>query len=187
MDLSKLPKLSKTGEAQESSRPNEMPAAEPTPTAAPSAPAQSLAVGGWIEAWVSIGIGLFLLLFWPRFLQWLSSRLFHTHFDEFIDNNNNVIPYQTLPVFWSDLGPTLFGIALVIDGLLMFTRRRGFYWFAFGLTIAATTFNLLWVVISYSNYGLAPISFLAVIFGVIMAVTQWRALHPTHVVFAAGA
>lgn len=186
MDLSKLPKLSKTGEAQVSSPPQQLPSAEPLSQATPI-PAQSLTSASWLETWISITIGLFLLLVWPRFLQWLSSRLFHTHFNEFIDANGNVVPYQTRPEFWSDLGPTLFGVALVIDGLLMFTRRRALYWFAFALTVATTAFNLVWVVVSYSNYGVAPISCLAVIFGVIMAVTQWRALHPLNMPFARGA
>jgi hypothetical protein len=179
MDLSKLPKLSKTTEA-------ERPAAQQPPTTAaepplahlpPALPAQAVLTGGWGEAWLSIGIGIFLLFFQPRFLQWLSSSIFHTHFNEFHDlDSNNIVPYQTLPEFWSDLGLTLFGVVLLLDGLLMFTRRRSLCWFALGLTTASTVLNLVWCVGSFSEYGFAPISFLAVVFGVFMAAAQWRML-----------
>ncbi len=182
MDLSKLPKLSKTSEAQQQDAQTRPPAPTESSAAQPETPppylyAQTSPItpaGGWSETWLSIGIGVFLLLFQPRFLQWLSSRMFHTHFDEFMDANNNIVPYQTLPEFWSDLGPTLFGIVFIIDGLLIFTRRRELYWAAFGLTIAATAYNLVWCFGSYSKYGFAPISFLAVIFGGFIATAQWR-------------
>jgi hypothetical protein len=180
MDLSKLPKLSKTGEAQQQDA-QTRPPTESSATQSETLPdypyaqkSQITPAGGWSETWLSIGIGVFLLLFQPRFLQWLSSRLFHTHFDEFMDANNNIVPYQTLPEFWSDLGPTLFGIVFIIDGLLIFTRRRELYWAAFGLTVAATAYNLLWCLGSYPKYGFAPISFLAIIFGGFIATAQWR-------------
>jgi hypothetical protein len=183
MDLSKLPKLSKTNEAQQLDAqmrpppPMESSAAQPEPQPAKVTyvwSSQTAAAGGWSETWLSIGIGIFLLLFQPRFLQWLSSRLLHTHFDEFLDADGNIVPYQTLPEFWSDLGPTLFGIVFIVDGLLIFSRRRELYWTAFGLTIVATVYNLVWCIGSYSKYGFAPISFLAVIFGGFIAIAQWR-------------
>ncbi|MGD0542345.1 MAG: hypothetical protein ABSB33_12590 [Tepidisphaeraceae bacterium] len=181
MDLSKLPRLSKTSEAERLD--GRMPPSAIEPSAVESEPpavvpyarsSQSAPAAGWSETWLSIGIGIFLLLYQPRFLQWLSSRLFHTYFNEFRDADSNIVPYQTLPEFWSDLGPTLFGFVLIIDGLVMFTRRRGLYWAAFGLTIVSTAFNLVWCIGSYSKYGFAPISFLAVIFGGFIATAQWR-------------
>ncbi len=178
MDLSKLPKLSKTNEAQQQDAQTRPPPPIDPPEPLPDVPyarqSQSAPAGGWSETWLSIGIGIFLLLFQPRFLEWLSSRLFHTFFNEFTDANNNIVPYQTLPEFWSDLGPTLFGFVFIIDGLLIFTRRRELYWAAFALTIIATAYNLLWCIGSYSKYGFAPISFLAVIFGGFIASAQWR-------------
>jgi len=130
---------------------------------------------GVAETWISLGVGLFLLLFYPRFLQWASSRVFHTHFVEFTDNDTGaVVPYQTLPEFWSDLGPTLFGVVLILDGLLILTRKPALVMAAFVLTLISTAFNIVWVVVSYSKYGLAPISFLAVIFGGFILSTQWN-------------
>jgi hypothetical protein len=132
--------------------------------------------GAWPDAWISIAIGIFLLFWQPRFLQWTSSRIFHTAFNEFLDPSGNVVPYQTLPQFWSDLGPTLFGIVLIVDGLLIFARKRALVWIALILTVAASGFNLCWFIGSYSKYGFAPISALAVIFGVYIASSQWRML-----------
>lgn len=173
MDFSKLPKLSRTGESQPAPNQSDVPEASPTPPAA-SAPAPA-AGGGFFEAWLSIGIGAFVLLIQPRFLQWLSSRIFHTSFNEFTDpDTNNVVPYTTVPEFWSDLGVTLFGVVLILDGLLIFTRRKSLCWVALVITVVSTVYNLLWLVGSYSKYGLPVVSFLAVIFGVFMAGTQWR-------------
>ena len=191
MDLSKLPKLSKTSEAQQlDAQTRPPPPTESSAAQLESRPvkvtyvwsSQSAPAGGWSETWLSIGIGIFLLLFQPRFLEWLSSRLFHTYFNEFLDADNNIVPYRTLPEFWSDLGPTLFGIVFIMDGLLIFTRRRELYWTAFAPTILATGYNLLWCIGSYSKYGFAPISFLAVIFGGFIATSQWRLikLQPWH-------
>jgi hypothetical protein len=190
MDLSKLPKLSKTQETRrlemdKQSPEGEPPAAQPEPPQADvtyASSSQPAPAGGWSETWLSIGIGIFLLLYQPRFLEWLSSRMFHTYFNEFRDDANNIVPYQTLPEFWSDLGPTLFGLVLIIDGLVIFTRIREIYWVAFGMTVATTAFNLVWCIGSYSNYGFAPISFLAIIFGGFIATAQWRLirLQPVH-------
>jgi hypothetical protein len=169
MDLSKLPKLS--------SNPEEPP---PTTTDQPvvqyASAASSRPPTGVGEAWISLGVGTFLLLWQPRFIQWVSFRVFGTSFNQFLDPAGNVVSYQSLPEFWSDLGPTLFGIVLILDGLLFFTRRRGPLRIALALTVVAVAFNLCWTVFSYSKYGLAPLSALAVIFGIFIASAQWRTL-----------
>jgi hypothetical protein len=170
MDLSKLPKLSKTQE-QLSAEPTPV---EPAVKVAPVAPSTGGSHLG--EAWLSIGVGAFLLFFEPRFLQWASSRLFHTAFNEFLDGNGAVVPYPTVPEFWSDLGITLFGLVLILDGILLFTHQRTLVWIAFALTVITTALNLWWMIGSYSTFGFAPISFLAVIFGGYIASSQWRIL-----------
>jgi hypothetical protein len=170
MDLSKLPKLSDTRAADNDGGTPVTPVpavAEPFPPHRPTAV-------GLAETWLSIGVGLFVLLFWPRFLQWASSRVLHTHFDEFVDSNGAIVPYQTLGEFWSDLGPTLLGVVLVVDGLLLFTRRPALIVVAMGLTLLSTIFNLIWLIVSFGKYGLAPLSFLAVFFGGFILMTQWH-------------
>jgi hypothetical protein len=181
MDLSKLPKFSNSSPT---------PSSDPTPPASadaipadpvnhasnPYSPAPPASTGNFAEAWISIGVGIFLFLWQPRFLQWLSSRLFHTSFNEFIDPNGNLVAYQSLPEFWSDLGPTLFALVLVLDGLLLFSRSRALIRVGFVLTVTTTFFNLVWFAVSYSKYGPAYISFLAFIFGAFMASSQWNML-----------
>ena len=176
MDVSKLPKLSQTTPpADRSTVP-----AEPAPAAVPALPysTQPRAMA-YAEAWISIGVGLFLWLFQPRMLQWLSSRLFHTHFDEFVRDDGTIVSYLSQPAFWMDLGPTLFGLVLILDGLIIaFIRRPAFIWAALLLTALTTAYNLIYLVISYSQSGFAPISFLAVLFGGYMVVVQWQMVRP---------
>jgi len=134
------------------------------------------------EAWLSLAIGAFLLLMYPRFLQWLSSRVFHTHFNEFQLEDGTIVPYTQVPEFWMDLGPVLFGIVLILDGIvLLATRSRRLLAIAFVLTIVATAYNAVYVVGSYARSGFAPISFLAAVFGIYIAWSQWRTLQMTRV------
>jgi hypothetical protein len=145
-----------------------------------SYPAQApepLGAGG--DIWISIAVGVILLLMQPRFLLWVSSRIFHTHFNEFIkqDGSGTIVPYPQVPEFWGDLGPTLFALVLILEGIaLAFSRNRAVLSLAFGLTVLATAYNAIYVVISYSTYGLALLSALAVVFGVYIARYQWTML-----------
>ncbi|HEV8606601.1 MAG TPA: hypothetical protein VGQ99_14600 [Tepidisphaeraceae bacterium] len=164
MDLSKLPKLSETPKPPD----NTPPASDPPPPEPTSA---------GIEAWLSIAVGLFLLLMYPRFLQWLSHRVLGTHFNPFVDANGNVVPYTSIPQFWSDLGPVLFGLVFILEGLVMaFIRRPALIAICLTLTALATLYNLIYLVASYSRFGLAPISFLAVAFGFYICMYQWKYL-----------
>jgi hypothetical protein len=175
MDLSKLPRLSKTETPASDETQSVERAPEAPPMAPPVAPPDPR-TGHGPEAWISLVIGAFLLFMYPRFLQWASSRIFHTHFDEFM-LDDKVVPYQTLPEFWMDLGPVLFGIVLLLDGLVLLAmRRRGLVAVAFVLTVLATLYNLGYMVMSFGKYGFAPISFLATAFGAYIAWFQWRLL-----------
>ncbi len=81
------------------------------------------------------------------------------------------------PNFWSDLAVTSFALALIVEGIaLVLSRRWAVVLFALVLTLAATLLNLGFVLGTYSQYGLARISALAVIFGVYMAIYQWTLL-----------
>ena len=173
MDLSKLPRLSNTPTPPPD--PASPSPAEPAPTPVENIPAQRPPVPGTgAEAWISLAVGALLLLIFPRFLQWASSRLFHTHFNEFLDPSGKVVPYTTLPEFWSDLGPTLFALVLIVDGLILaFARRPAAVWAAFLFNLAATAFNLIWLLYSFNRYGLPIISAMAVAFGIYIAIFQW--------------
>jgi hypothetical protein len=173
MDVSKLPKFSETKSTPPDAADNSPP---PPASQRPMHYVSEPVAGRGPEAWISIAVGAFLLYMFPRFLQWISSRVFHTHFDEF-QLDNVVVPYTQVPEFWMDLGPVLFGVVLILDGIVLLSSRK--VWMvavAFVLTVVATIYNLGYVVASYSKFGAAPISFLAAAFGAYIAWYQWRTL-----------
>ena len=149
-----------------------------------------------MEAWISIGVGVILLLIVPTTLQYFSSKIFHTHFAPFgpyVDPENpsalqpkvdyilyvdgSKVFYRDTLGFWSDLVVTAFALVLILDGILLVRRRSvGVLGFAFCLTVAATLGNLIYLVSTYSSSGLAWISALAVLFGGYIAISQWTML-----------
>jgi hypothetical protein len=178
MNVSKLPKLTNTQKEQPAPAAGaQNPAPEETipQYASAQTPQGTLPQSGVAEVWISIAVGAILLLMFPRFLSWVSSRLFGTHFNPFLAADGSVVPYTKVPEFWGDLGPTLFGVVLIVEGIaLMFARRRSVMVFAFALTVIATAYNLIYLVMSYSTYGLALVSAFAVAIGVYIAMYQWK-------------
>ena len=173
MDLSKLPKMSNTPKPPAPTPPGD----EAPPPKSPQLDYGPEPASVGLEAWISIAVGAFLLLMYPRFLQWLSHRAFGTHFNPFVDSAGNVVPYSQIPEFWGDLGPVLFGVVLILEGLVMaFIRKPALVAIALALTAIATFYNLIYLVMSYGRYGLAPISFLAVAFGFYICMYQWKYL-----------
>lgn len=166
------------------------------PVAAAGAPASM----SFAEAWISIAIGIVLLLIYPNMVKYASHEVFHTPFAPFadekgnpsdaahmtkLDDNGNVVvteirPYpattpENNPNFWSDLSVTAFGLALIVEGVaLVLSRRPAVVMFAIVITLAATLLNLAYVVGTFSKYGIAMISTIAVIFGFYMTVYQFN-------------
>ncbi|HEY1629303.1 MAG TPA: hypothetical protein VGF52_05560 [Tepidisphaeraceae bacterium] len=171
MDLSKLPKLS--------DRENPPPAQPPQLPQLPQRvePIHAMPSAG-AEAWLSIAIGVIFLLVFPRFLEWASSGVLGTHFDEFM-LNGNVVPYQHVPEFWADLGSTSFGLMLILDGIALAIGKRSLLMISFLFTIAVVAFNLIYLILSYQTYGLAIVSAVAVVLGVYIAMHQWKLLRLT--------
>lgn len=167
MDLSKLPKLSQTP----------VPPSEQSPPAARTMPAAPVGP----EVWISFAVGVILLLYYRRFLQWACSRMFGTSFGEFYKPDGTMVPYTQVSVFWSDLGITLFGIALILESLVLaFARRRALIWIVFAFTLGMIGYNLWYLISSYSDHGLAVVSALAVAFGGYIALHQWGLLRGVH-------
>jgi hypothetical protein len=168
MDISKLPKLSQS----EAPPPEPVtPVANQQITCAPARPeGNSLA-----EAWVSIAIGVILLLCFPRLLQFVSSKILHTSFGyTFTDTNGSSITYGQTVFFWSDVATTAFAVVLIVDGILMVRARRPAVLLAvFALTALTTLANVVYIATTYQNYGLPIVSALAVVFGGYIAMTQW--------------
>jgi hypothetical protein len=165
MDLSKLPKLSETPKPPDNERPPQETQAPPEPTS----------IGA--EAWFSIGFGILLLLIYPRFIQWSFHQMFGTHFNQFVNPSGDIVPYTQVPAFWSDLGPVLFGLALILDGVIMaFVRRPALVMVGLALMALATLYNLIYLVTSYATYGLPLMSSIAVLFGTYICIYNWKYL-----------
>jgi hypothetical protein len=133
--------------------------------------------GSGAEVWLSVAIGLLLLLMQPRLLKFLSHKLFNTFFAPYIDPaTGSGVPYTAQLDFWSDLGITLFALVLILEGLaIAFARRRGVVAAAFALTVLTTVYNLAYLAYTFSS-GVAILSAFAVAFGVYIAIFEWRLL-----------
>ena len=134
MDMSKLPKFSQTPAPPPPEQPM-MDQANPGPLSAPAqaAPAVAARPGNGPEAWISIGIGVILLLITPNTLAYFSSKIFHTKFEPFVDptrpfpakcdfimyTDGTKIFYRDMTAFWSDLAVTAFALTLILDGFVM--------------------------------------------------------------------
>jgi hypothetical protein len=178
MDLSKLPKLSQTPKQADNAEPVSPEPEEPV-VGYRSRRDDSDSSGDRADGYIALVVGAFLLFFFPRFLQWLSHRLFGSHFNPFIDPQGKVVPYTTVPEFWMDLGPVLFGLALVVEGLVVMVRPvRPLLWLVLGFTGVATAYNVIYFIVSYPRYGFAPISFLAGAFGIYACFQLWHRVAP---------
>ena len=173
MDVSKLPRMSKTDTPKnESANPAPNPIAyqtlEPTSSRGP-------------EVWFSIGIGLILLLMFPHFTQWLIHAIFHTKLPSFLPitdvNTGAEIPYVKSDFFMNDLSISAFGYALIFEGIaLLGFNRPGVVMLTLFVTTAAVLLNLWYLATSYSTQGLSIISAVAVLVGGYMMWYQWNLL-----------
>ena len=178
MDLSKLPKLSQTP-------------APPVPVGDeinPPVPDDSQATRVYerrgqeslsiAEIWISLIVGLILLMWCPTMMKYLSSLIFHTEFAPFFLADGTILPYpKVYPQFWSDLCITAFAFVLILEGVaLSMARKRWLVTLAFGMTVLATLLNLGFIFATFASYGAPVVSLLAVAFGVYIALYQWRLL-----------
>jgi hypothetical protein len=202
MDISKLPRLSQTSQPAEAGTPAEPGSGTPVATTPPASgttwctrcnapnPAGTRYCGNCaapmgmrdvprteagIEAWLSIGLGILLLLMNTRLLRYLSHVCFGTYFAPYEMPDGTVVAYTAQLDFWSDLGITLFAVVLILDGVvLVISRKPWIIAAALTLTVAATFYNLCYLVMTFTRAGLAIMSAFAMIFGVYIALYQWR-------------
>ena len=172
MDLSKLPKLSKTDEPP----PREDP---PLPGAPEGIPLTSFqykeSLPGLAEGWISIALGVILLFMFPNTISYVRSPAAFEQANPVTDAQGNSMRYVQTAFFWTDLGMTIFSGVLIVEGVLLaFLRKSGPIYIAFGLTVAAALFNLLVTIHVYSLIGFPIYCALAVAVAGYMALTQWR-------------
>jgi len=168
MDLSKLPKLSNSPAPPPETSSTAGDVTSATPRAAehyqPAADARS----SFADVWISIGIGVILLVLSPRFLQWMLSKAGVGTFTwTFSDPQGNPLPYSKTVFFLGDLAVFAFAIVLILDGLVSALRRpRLLLMMAIGLTAITVLMNAYYVVTMFSGYGPQLFSLLAVVFGI---------------------
>jgi hypothetical protein len=188
MDMSKLPRMSQTPppppdapHPDDATRAPHGYATAPTPTdyrhagGYGSEPAPSFA-----EAWISIAIGLILLFIYPYTWQWLISKVsnYQPPFLPITDVNTGAnIPYSQSVFFFSHLCVFAFALVLIIDGLVLFTRRAALLIFAFGFTVITAAMNFFCIANeTMQGRGFPLASALAFAFGVYIAIFQWKLL-----------
>lgn len=171
MDLSKLPRLS------------ESPAPPPNAASERSEEAdryiQRYDTSGAAEAWISIAIGAILLLMSPRLIQYVLSPGTFTQKWTFTDPTGAPLAYPKTVFFWGDVALVAFALVLIVEGIVLVFGRRyiGVILFAFLLTIAASLFNLGYVIVMLQmGYGPQIFSLLAVAFGGYIAFYEWNLL-----------
>jgi hypothetical protein len=175
MDMSKLPRMSQS------------PAPPPAATDDPQATGPTLNYNSGVpdatsstaaEAWISIAIGIILLLISPRIWQYLFSPGTFDQKWTFSDASGSPLAYPKSVFFWGDLAITAFALVLIIEGLVLaFARKPAFILIAFLFTVLTVGLNLVYLVTMMSQgYGLQLLSALAVAFGVYIALFEWRLL-----------
>ena len=194
MDLSKLPRMSKTPPVPAES---EMPAAPAESSSAPTTPCpyckapirvgarfcescgvqisgnSGIAAAG-PEAWISIAVAAILLFIFPNFLKFLA----HPHDTSALDAIDTAtgapIPYTHSALFWNDLGVTLFCAVLLIDAvvMLLFSRRSPLLCAA-ALSALVGIFNVFVIAHTTSLTGFPVQCALAVAFSIYIAFSQF--------------
>jgi hypothetical protein len=157
--------------------------------------------GMWIEALLSIAIGLFLMLMASNGIKFIFSSMAGKPFTPYIhpDDPNQKVNYlrytdlstgvvtdytyrDMFDAFWSDMCITSFALALILEGIVLALVRNKWIVLASALLIVGVTVLNIWYIgasytrispITRQAYGLPLISVLAVIFGVVMAGYQF--------------
>jgi hypothetical protein len=172
MDLSKLPKLSKTGESQPPPASPDIP--DPVPAPINRTPAKSPPMG-LAEAWISIGLGILLLIIFPNTIKFISSPDAFQQNNPVTDPSGNTIPYLKSIFFLTDLGITVFAAALIVEGIVLaIARKPGPVIFAFVVTVVAALFNVIVIIRAEPISGFPIVCGLGVLLLGYMALTQWR-------------
>jgi hypothetical protein len=125
------------------------------------------------EAWFSIAIGLIVLFVFPSTFEYLHSPAQFEQKNPVTDPQNNPIPYIHSEFFWSNLGMTVFGVVLLIEGItLLVALRRPVVLTLSALTAAAGLFNLYVVIRTYDVIGFQLFCAIAVAISGYMALSQ---------------
>lgn len=169
MDFSKLPKLSET-----------KPEPPPSDAARQLSYAQQpreFSVGA--EVWLCFVVGIFLIVWCNRPLEYLYTRSHPDRFTwTFQDENQNPIGYLRSVFFLVDLGGWTLGLVMLFDGIqILLARSVRFVVLALVLTLAAILINVAAMVECFAHgSGFQILNFLAIVLGGYIAIYQWNAI-----------
>jgi hypothetical protein len=195
MDLSKLPRLSKTETPPPPSAPDPQPETV-IPHVVPAArPADTDAVGIGAEVWFMTIIGVVLILFGHSFISYEISRLTRTPYHTRTNwlsgpKEGEEVAYPELTdmtgiaggAFWTDSSVCFLGIAMILDGVarglasLRVRGGRGLLRITLGITVFVVLYNFYVCAKIFSGGALPIISALAIAFGGYLAFFQWATL-----------
>lgn len=133
-------------------------------------------IGTGAEVWISVAVGVLLILMSPRIWQYFLMPGSFTW--TFNGADGNPLPYVKTFFFWGDLALAAFAVSLVLEGVVIAARRRPRLVMAvLVVTVLTTLLNLGYVVFMLGKgYGFQMMSGLAVAFGVYIAIFQWKLL-----------
>jgi hypothetical protein len=203
MDLSKLPRMSETskhappGQAPDQAEP-QLGAATPQPAPVDYRSYDAARPGVGAEVWLSLIIGLILIMVGWRFARWAAATMtgqpFHTNVNWMAGPKaGQEVSYYELEGFtaWTETALFLFGVALVLEAAMLavvYSRLGGkvaLTAIALLVTVLATALNLV-VAIKLLGIGIMPLmSVLAVGFGGYMAMYEWKLLQQLRATSAA--
>lgn len=194
MDISKLPRLSETDRHSPPPPPHAPSGDEPAARDAPKPqqdprPVERVSAGVGAEVWLSLIIGLVLMMLGQSFARYSIAKVTGQEFHTRVNwtegpKAGQEVDYWELSGYtaWTDTAIFLFGLAMVLEAavLAVVYSRSGakvpLTAVALAVTLAATALNL-WVCFKLLGVGITPLmSALAVAFGGYMAIYEWRLL-----------
>ena len=192
MDVSKLPRLSETKPPEPAPQPPAAQAPAPQPPSAPTRPVEygtgeRAMIGA--EIWVSLILGLILVLYTAQFGKYLiaaaTGHEYHTGvvWSDDQPNAGKEVPYTQLQggTFFADSSLFFFGVAIVIGAFAQFAWAflglRAFAWFSLTLTLLATLYCLVaMVAIMHADGPLPLMTLLCVALGGYAVIYEYSAL-----------
>jgi hypothetical protein len=168
MDMSKFPRFSKTNQPDPNPQDPDTPASERLDDSYAT-------VSPGPEAWISIAIGLLVLLMQRTFINYLLGRETPT----VTDIDRGTITYAESFFFIEDLGLFVFGLALVLDGVLLLINRPNAVLVGLIITLLAAALNLYTLLRLYSPLGFRLFPAIAFILAIYTAIYQWKLLRIT--------
>jgi hypothetical protein len=182
MDMSKLPKLSKTDPPPATAADDTTPSAQVVDYARAADPSFS---GG--EIWFNLIVGVIFLLLGRGFGGYAWAKITHQPHHTFVNwtsgpNSGQEVAYRDLEgnVFLNESALFLFGVAILLDCVTRIAIRRGsrfgrpLAYMGLGVTAGATAYNLYASLVFLKGNVLPFLSLMAAAFGGYVVFHQWH-------------